>query len=167
MMGKFGFGAKYFLTTYKEMNEYLNFMINDDRDKQIKYIFTNGSSKNGHMVDSDIFIVFDNDTVLKINYLFYSLMYVRYMWVQNLYPREKECNNDKFKVNLDISNLRIDGYEIERFTEEYEIDPSTSTTRPNGGDYFKQITLKLSNGKKLCICAEDSEVDGYCNIWIE
>ena len=66
-----------------------------------------------------------------------------------------------------MTNTRIEGYEIEKFSEEYEINPSTGTTRPKGGDYFKKITFKLSNGKKLCICAEDVEVDGYCEIAIE
>ena len=49
----------------------------------------------------------------------------------------------------------------------YEINPSSGTVRPDGGDYFKKITFNLSNIKKLCICAEDSETDGYCNIWTE
>ena len=42
-MKKFGFGQEYYLTNYKELNEYLKFIINDDSDKQIKYIFTNSS----------------------------------------------------------------------------------------------------------------------------
>ena len=42
-MKKFSFGQEYYLTNYNELNEYLKFIINDDSDKQIKYIFTNDS----------------------------------------------------------------------------------------------------------------------------
>lgn len=173
-MIKYKFGQEYYLTTHRELNEYLEYVINDDKNKQIKYIFTNGpllwnetNKGNVYELDTEIFIVFNNDSVLKINYLFYSLMYAKYMWIQNLYPNDKKCNNDNFKLEFDIANLRIVGYEIEKFSEEYETNPSEGTVRPEGGDYFKQITLELSNGRKLCICAIDAEVDGYCNIWIE
>ena len=173
-MDKFCFGQEYYLTNYNELNEYLKFIINDDSDKQIKYIFTNDSlnwreTDNGkeYSIFPELFIVFDNDAVLRINYNFYSLMYVRYMWIQNLNIQEKEYDNDNFKLDLDVKNARIEDFEIERFSEEYEINPSSGTVRPDGGDYFKKITFNLSNGKKLCICAEDSETDGYCDIWIE
>ena len=173
-MKKFSFGQEYYLTNYNELNEYLKFIINDDSDKQIKYIFTNDSlnwreTDNGkeYSIFPELFIVFDNDAVLRINYNFYSLMYVRYMWIQNLNIQEKEFDNDNFKLDLDVKNARIEDFEIERFSEEYEINPSSGTVRPDGGDYFKKITFNLSNGKKLCICAEDSETDGYCDIWTE
>lgn len=173
-MKKFSFGQEYYLTNYNELNEYLKFIIKDDSDKQIKYIFTNDSlnwreTDNGkeYSIFPELFIVFDNDAVLRINYNFYSLMYVRYMWIQNLNIQEKEFDNDNFKLDLDVKNARIEDFEIERFSEEYEINPSSGTVRPDGGDYFKKITFNLSNGKKLCICAEDSETDGYCDIWIE
>lgn len=173
-MKRFSFGQEYYLTNYNELNEYLRFIINDDSDKQIKYIFTNDSlnwreTYNGkeYSIFPKLFIVFDNDAVLRINYNFYSLMYVRYMWIQNLNIQEKEFDNDNFKLGLDVKDTRIEDFEIERFSEEYEINPSSGTVRPYGGDYFKKITFNLSNGKKLCICAEDSETDGYCDIWTE
>lgn len=173
-MKKFEFDQKYYLTNFSEIDEYLKYMINDDENKQIKYIFTNGSlswsdlnNSKKYELDTEIYIVFGNDSVLKISYNFYSLMYVRYMWIQNLNMQEKEFNNDNFKLDLDVANARIEDFEIERFTEEYEINPAVGTVRPGGGDYFKKITLNLSNGKKLCICAEDTIFDGYCDIWTE
>ena len=173
-MKRFSFGQEYYLTNYNELNEYLKFMINDDSNKQIKYIFTNDSlnwreTENGkeYSIFPELFIVFDNDAVVRINYNFYSSMYVRYMWIQNLNIQEKEFDNDNFKLGLDVKDTRIEDFEIERFSEEYEINPSSGTVRPDGGDYFKKITFNLSNGKKLCICAEDSETDGYCDIWTE
>ena len=173
-MKKFEFGQEYYLTNYKEINEYLQFVINDDKNKQIKYIFTNDvlswrKTEYGkkYMTYPEIFVGFDNDTILKINYNFYSLMYVRYMWIQNLNINEKEYNNDNFKLDLDITNSRIEGFEIERFSDEYEINPSSCTVRPQGGDYFREITFKLSNGKQLFICAQDSVTDGHCDVWAE
>ncbi len=162
------FGKEYFITSYSQLSDYLNFFINDDEDKQIKYIFTNGSnSKDGEMIDTDIFIAFDNDTILKINYKFYSLMYIEYMWIQNLSLNDKEYNNENFYLDLDVSNARIEGFEIGRLVGEYEINPSSGTVRPDNEDYFKKVTFKLSNGNNLCICAEDAISDGYCDIWIE
>lgn len=90
-MRNFMFGQEYYLTNYDEINEYLNFIINDDKDKQIKYIFSNEvlswrDTNHGkrYEISPEFFIVFDNDAVLKINYNFYSLMYIEYMWIQNL-----------------------------------------------------------------------------------
>lgn len=173
-MSKFEFGQEYYLTTYSEISEYLKNMISDDENKQIKYIFTNGplmwrdiDNAKRYSLDSDIYIVFDNDSVLRIDYKFYSLVYISHMWIQNLNIREKEFNNDEFKLDLDCKNSRIDGMKIERFSEEYEINPASGTIRPDGGDYFKNIIFELSNGKQLCICAEASENDGYCDIWVK
>ena len=108
-MKRFSFGQEYYLTNYKELNEYLKFMINDDSDKQIKYIFTNGSlgwrdigDSKKYELDTEIYIVFDNDAVLRIYYTFYSLMYVRYMWIQNLNIQEKEFDNDNFKLDTKL-----------------------------------------------------------------
>ena len=45
------FGKEYFITSYSQLSDYLNFFINDDKDKQIKYIFTNGrNNKDGKMI---------------------------------------------------------------------------------------------------------------------
>ena len=90
-MNKFEFGKEYYLTTYNEIDEYIKNIITDDENKQIKYIFTNGSlcwretnnSKN-YSLDTEIYIVFDNDSVLRIDYKFYGLVFARYMWIQNL-----------------------------------------------------------------------------------
>ena len=162
------FGKEYFITSYSQLSDYLKFVINDDKDKQIKYIFTNGSnSKDGKMLDVDIFIVFDNDAILKIDYKFYGLMYIEYTWIQDLSLNDKEYNNENYYLNLNVSNARIESFEIERFVGKYEINSSLGIVRPDNGDYFKKITFKLSNGNNLCICAENAEEDGYCDIWTE
>ena len=173
-MRNFMFGQEYYLTNYDEINEYLNFIINDDKDKQIKYIFSNEvlswrDTNHGkrYEISPEFFIVFDNDAVLKINYNFYSLMYIEYMWIQNLNINDKKYNNDEFKLDLDVVNARIESFKVEKFEKEYEINPSSGTMRPEGGNYFKQIVLNLSNESNLCLCAQDAESDGYCDVWIE
>ncbi len=172
-MEKFDFDEEYYLTNYNELVEYLNFLLEDDKNKKIKYIFTDGGFTYQNLnvgkkyeLSSDFFIVFDNDTVLKINYNFYGLMYIKYMWIQNLNLQQRECNKDEFKLDLEVANSSIESFYVESFSEAYEINAATGTMRPEG-DYFKKIELKLSNQSYLCICPEDAEFDGYCEIWTE
>jgi hypothetical protein len=59
----------------------------------------------------------------------------------------------------------ITAVEVERFSEEFEINPSTGETRPAGGDYFSKITIHFENGGKFYFCAADSICDGYMEVW--
>jgi hypothetical protein len=38
--------------------------------------------------------------------------------------------------------------------------------RPDGGDYFKKITVQMENGKSFYICGEDALFDGYMDVWM-
>ena len=40
---------------------------------------------------------------------------------------------------------KIVDIEIERFSEEFETNASTGETRPDGGDYFKEIIMKCTS----------------------
>lgn len=114
------------------------------------------------------YIVFDDNTVIKFKYNFFSMMDVYYTNTKSLRNEDLQIINDEVcKLELDYSNSYIIDYEIERFSDEYIINPRDDATRPEGGDYFKEIIFHLSNNKKLCICAENAEFDGYCDIWIE
>ena len=88
------------------------------------------------------------------------------MHINDFSDEEKELS-EVCRYKLNIEDTKIVDYELESFHDEYEINPSTGETRPEGGDYFKQISFILDNDNKLCICAEDSEVDGYCDTWVE
>ncbi len=61
----------------------------------------------------------------------------------------------------------IAGIEVERFSEAFECEPSSGAVRPAGGDYFSTIRLVFRNGRKLCICGDDAEADGYTVVWAE
>lgn len=54
---------------------------------------------------------------------------------------------------------------IERFSEEFEINGTTGETRPDGGDYFKAITVHMENGSRFYICGRAAMYDGYLDVW--
>ena len=60
---------------------------------------------------------------------------------------------------------RIMKITVERFSDTHETCQSFGRVRPKGGDYFKTITIKMSNGKEFYICGEDALFDGYMNVW--
>ena len=78
----------------------------------------------------------------------------------------KNLNIETGLLISDAAKTIID-YELNHFTDEYIINPSDDQTRPEGGDYFKEIIFHLDNEKKLCICPQNAETDGYCDIWME
>ena len=88
-------------------------------------------------------------------------------WTENIVENLKNTNCDIVNVSENIELIKIEDFEIEQFTGEYEINPSEGTLRPDNTLYFRKIVFKLSNGKNLCICAEDTQSDGYCDIWLE
>ena len=60
---------------------------------------------------------------------------------------------------------RIKKITVEKFSDAHETRQSLGGTRPKGGDYFKTISVQMSNGKAFYICAEDPLFDGYMNVW--
>ena len=69
-------------------------------------------------------------------------------------------SEEKFPyIGQAIKDIRID-----RFSHEFEINPSTGETRPDGDDYFSKITVVLSSGQEFNICAADTFCDGYIEI---
>ena len=118
-----------------------------------------------------------DDYCIIISYYFYSDMTLHVVGskdLQNdlslnfLYKDIPESRNLKQWVHEEdfpfigqaISNIRI-----HRFSHEFEINPSTGETRPDGGDYFSVITVALSTGQEFNICAADTICDGYVEIW--
>ena len=63
------------------------------------------------------------------------------------------------------SGQKIADIEIERFSSAFEINPCTEEMRPEGGDYFKKITIHLESGKKFYLCAAPTAYDGYFSVW--
>ena len=167
----------YYITDYKQMNEYMIEFMRLVKDKKIvKIISSSGlswyerSEPRGKVYNTDAqnYIVFEDNTVLKFDYRWFSLIDIRLTEVECLHKNEQEwfVNSDML-LDLDYANSTIIDYELNHFTDEYIINPSDDQTRPEGGDYFKEIIFHLDNEKKLCICPQNAETDGYCDIWME
>lgn len=117
-------------------------------------------------------------------YYFVSELYVEYRDLTNEEMEEYEKLDDLFNVKHEIysSNAytlsHIDtieleyGYineiEINKFSHEYEAWENHSITLlPASDETFDEITFIMNNGKAICICPEDAEVDGYLDVWAD
>ncbi len=118
-----------------------------------------------------------DDYSVVIDYLCYSDMTLYIVESQELkndlslnflYRDVPESRNVRLWVkNVDFPFIgdAISDIHVKRFSHEFEINPSTGETRPNGGDYFSVITVFLSSGQEFCVCAVDSFFDGYIQVW--
>lgn len=167
----------YYITDYKQINEYMIEFMKIVKDKKIvKFISSSGLSWNGrpeprgkvYDTDAPNYLIFEDNTVLKFDYRWFSLINIKLTKIECLNNREKEMFNDSdFLLDMDCYNCTIVDYELNCFADEYIINPSNDQTRPEGGDYFKEIIFHLDNKKKICICPQNAETDGYCDIWME
>lgn len=142
-------------------------------NQKIKGVFTSTSgffsSDKVCMADTPAILLI-GDYEIVINYMFYSDIKIMISpLIDSIVDYEKEykiCNLLKCKYWLQPKELEIEDIEITRFNDEFCINPADDETRPQGGDYFSVIALKLKDGKRLCICAEDGSSDGYMDIWV-
>lgn len=170
---------EYYIDEFKTLKIFIEKLFNEIKNKKIEYIYTLGGTTGGVVKEysaydaSDyVYVVFDDDSVIKFQYNFFSMMYITYTDLDSLREEEKmNLSDDRevllCKLNLEYDKSKIVDYEIEQFSDEYIIEPSSDMTRPEGGDYFKEIIFHLDNDKKLCICAQNAEFDGYCDVWVE
>ncbi len=170
------FNHEYYFDEYKEFNEFIKSFISIVRDKKIKsFIPFSGLTWSElcsftdklYMTDDFNYLIFDDGTTLIFEYNFFSMISIKVTHISELADKEKETPKVVGSFDFDCYGSSIVDYELNSFHDEYIINPSTGETRPSGGDYFKELILHLSNGKKICICAENAESDGYCDIWME
>lgn len=167
----------YYIDEYKTLKIFLEKILKQVKNNKIIKIVSNSGiswsksydfSDNVYTTENFNYIVFDDESVIKFRYNFFSIIDIWFTSIKYLKDEEIEViNNSDLLLELDCVEQKIVDLEINRFEDEYIIEPSSDTIRPAGGDYFKEIIFHLSNNKKLCICAENAESDGYCNIWIE
>ena len=168
---------EYYIDEYNTFNEFMKSFIETIKDKKIiRFISSSGLSWNGrpdprgkvYDTDEPNYLVFDDATVLKFDYNWFSMIDIKLTNVESLRDSEQEMlKKDDLNFDMDCYNYYIIDYELNHFSDEYIINPSTDQTRPAGGDYFKEIILHLDNKKKICICPQNAETDGYCDIWME
>ena len=80
-------------------------------------------------------------------------------------PWSKNCEDWVHEENAPFLGKKIADIEVERFSESFEINPSTGESRPRGGDYFSVITVILDDGDYFKICAAPTICDGYIECW--
>lgn len=167
--------CKYYIDEYKTLNEFIKELINYLKNMKIKsFISTSGLSYKKreysdkiYDTDESIYIIFESDIVLKFDYNYFSMINLEVTTINSLKDSEIQCLKNGSNFDFDCYGETIVDYELNKFDDEYIINPSSDIVRPKGGDYFKEIIFHLSNGKKICICAENAEADGYCNVWME
>ena len=69
-----------------------------------------------------------------------------------------------WRTDMPAMNQKVTDITIGRHSERYEDYPNSE--RPEGGDYFSWLQLKLEDGTTLSIYAEDSINDGYVDVWL-
>ena len=130
----------------------------------------------GDITDEPLAFEFD-DFVLVLHYFFYSDITIQAI-EPDLFHSDESLNflykdiewsrNVRHyiqKIDFPYNNAKIVDISVERFSEEFEINGATGETRPNGGDYFRTITVHLENGQQFHICALDAMADGYVRVW--
>jgi len=121
-----------------------------------------------------VFVV--GDYAIIIYYYWYSTMNVVVVDKETFYkdtslhflyediPESSSVHHTEYRLDdyVDFVGKRIKRIEVERFSDAFE---DCETIRPKGGDYFKTITVFMSNGKHFHICGEDAMYDGYMNVY--
>lgn len=167
---------KYYIDEYKTFNEYIEEFVSVVKNKKIKSFIPLSAlswSENQdyalkvYDTDETNYLIFEDGIVLKFDYSCFSMIDIELTNLNTLKDSELEELRNRNNFDFDCYGVTITDYELNKFNDEYIINASSDTIRPEGGDYFKELIFHLSNGKKICICAENSESDGYCNIWME
>lgn len=76
-------------------------------------------------------------------------------------PESSALSYNLKKTEFPYTDKEISDIQIERFSEEFEIDPSTGETCPDGGDYFSTITVTFTDNERMHIHGGDADDDGY------
>lgn len=173
--------------------EYFDSILSLLQHSKIKAIFALASPFWNHhrgfrtyRTDEELYILFENDWCLIINYRF-----IDYLNVEFRKLTETEINEykellikDCFNTSNDMHDFRSNRtYETQTCNLEYDSIESFSL-RSVIDDYnkwigddlklvsptaetFDEIKFTMSNGKSFIICADDADVDGYVMFWSE
>lgn len=175
---------------YNNAKEYFEKLLPILKQKKIKKLCSFDSTYNTHLgkimysIDAPLYIIFEDNTCLIIEYYFVSELRIEYRKLTNEEIVEYEKLNDLFNSKYEIYNpntytlSRIDtveleyGYineiEINKFSHEYEawVEHSIALI-PASDETFNEIAFIMNNKKAVCICPEDAESDGYLDIWVD
>ena len=181
-----------------EAKRFLEEIIKKMRNIKIKTVFSAGpffSSNKGYRRyedDTPIYIVFENDECLIIDYRFIDALYMDFRSLNSEENAllEKTMIKDFFNCTVDIHRWAkndngesvagavdhteiisleydaISNIDLRPVREEYEkwIDGDIDYVTPTK-DTFDEIKFTMSNGNTFIICADDAYVDGYVMAW--
>lgn len=176
-----------------ETLEYLDRLLSALKHRKIKTVFTlyppmwnNYDGYRTYDADTELYILFDDDMCLVINYRFIDKLNIEYrpLLETEREAYEKTIIKDCFNTRNDIYDFRLNKV-IRTETVELEYDViETVSVKPvsyeygkwidNGIEYmqpteetFDELRLHMKNGKTITICPACAEVDGYIMFWSE
>jgi len=118
-----------------------------------------------------------NDYALVIHYFWLSWMEVNVVDKDSFFadttlnflyrhtPGSRKLWFDILPLNdADFVGEKITDITVNRFSFEHETHPALGGIRKQGGDYFGEITVHLTNEKSFSFCGEDAIFDGYMDV---
>ena len=181
------------LSEKTQANKYFEEVVKKLKNVKIKSVFTlsspSWSSDDGYrryFEDSEIYVLFENDMCLVIEYYFLDLLNVE---LKMLSPKKKEeykklyikdffnasndiCDHITYKkVRNESCSLEYDymeKVELRSVTGEYEkwIDGNVDFVNATE-EAFDEIRITMNNKNSFVICAADAYLDGYVLVWSE
>ena len=165
---------------FRERTDFLVFLEENRSlfiDRKIKG-FYNGTAF-GYGSDSPVVLEFDGHCVM-FDYLFLSSIKIA-VFPAELFDQDNTLNflywdipesrklyhPEFFDSDFPFYDCVIEDVQLDGFSQEFEINPSGTKTRPSGGDYFSVIRFLMDNGDAFCICAAPATCDGYVDTWAE
>lgn len=113
-----------------------------------------------YFTDSFLYLEFENGYRFSLSTTIYSL--------GEFCVTKEKIEKDSYPWELrELLDTEIVGFDVNKFTHEFVVSYATDETRPEGGDYFSDIYLLLSNNRKIHIVAADAEFDGYMYVNVE
>ena len=182
-----------YLSKKSKATEHFNSIIDLQQHSKIKAIFALASPSWNHhrgfrtySTDEEIYVLFENDWCLIINYRFIDFLNVEFrkMTKAEINNYEELLMKDCFNTSNDMYDFRSNRiYETQTCNLEYDSIKNVSLrsvtddySKWSGGsldfvspteETFDEIKFVMSNGKSFVICADDAYVDGYAMFWSE
>lgn len=183
-----------FISKKSEATSYFNSILCSLKEEKIKAVFSLSSpswnfynrSFRTYRTDEEVYVLFENDWCLVINYRFIDYLDVDFRKLTETEIKEyeelliKDCfntTNDLYDFHskqiyetqtckLEYDN--IESISLKSVTDKYSkwVDDDicfASSTE----ETFDEIKFSMSNGKSFIICADDAETDGYIMFWSE
>ena len=148
------------IDTATELKTYFAQVMSIIQKKRIQKVFS--PSALADMTDEEIYFQFEDGICLVIrtgapSYVQLELQSTTKIWYHDELCGEKPFFNDLY-------GKYIKKVKVKTFSEGHFTDPCERNYRPDGGDYFSQITLEFNGQTKLIL---SPYIDGWMNFFIQ